>query len=640
MKDFIKKIIYEIKNLCNNSKISILIIATTFLGVTIAYSISNPSLHYNNKKLILKEPTKITSYLTFKELCESGQIETVYYKNNKDTLLFTVKDNSNVKQIDYKHNKMKDIYKKEKFNDMYRKNFNKYKDKCLLVYKSFNPQKEDFREFLLKNNIQIIDVTERRVDTLSIFSTIIYIVFVVVILKSMNIGKSDENEEIIDIPNVKFTDIEGNEEAKEEMKIIVDFLENPKKYEDMGAKIPKGVILYGPPGTGKTLLAKAIAGEAKVPFFNKSASDFVEVYVGVGAKRVRNLFKKARKKAPCIIFIDEIDSIGSKRGVSKNDEKDQTLNKLLVELDGFKSSERIIVIAATNRIDMLDNALTRSGRFDKHIPIELPNKKDRLGILRVHFKNKKIADNVSLENIAEVTAGFSGADIAVLANESAIIACVKNHKTIELEDIDEAYIKTAMQSNPKKDLTNRNEEQTKIIAYHEAGHTVVAKLLGNNVHKVSIIGTTSGAGGFTATTNEENNLLSKNDFEKEIKIILAGRAAEYLLFEKNEEKITMGAVNDIERATSIITSMIKEYGMIIKSDSENDNKKMYSPFKISNKNDSKIQELGIKEATKLYKESIKILEENKEILDRVAKELIEKETLSSEEVNLIMSEYK
>ena len=286
---------------------------------------------------------------------------------------------------------------------------------------------------------------------------------------------------------------------------------------------------------------------------------------------------------------------------------------------------------------MLDNALTRSGRFDKHIPIELPNKKDRTGILKVHFKNKKLDPNINIEDIAEITTGFSGADIATLANESAIIASVKNHENITLEDIDEAYIKTAMKSNPKKDLS-RNAKETETIAYHEAGHALVAKLFGNDVHKVTIIGTTSGAGGFTATTNEQEGLFSKEDFEREIKIMLGGRAAEFLLFNRNEEKITMGAVNDIERSSQVINSMIRKFGMLIKSDVEVDGEKlsMYAPFKVDDEiKNEEIYELGKKISTELYLETIKILEDNIGLLHTIAKELISKETLSREEIDSI-----
>ncbi|MBQ3421480.1 MAG: AAA family ATPase, partial [Romboutsia sp.] len=341
---------------------------------------------------------------------------------------------------------------------------------------------------------------------------------------------------------------------------------------------------------------------------------------------------------------DEIDAIGGKRGVSKNDEKDQTLNKLLIELDGFKSSERIIVIAATNRIDMLDDALTRSGRFDKHIPIYLPDKKDRVGIFKVHLKNKKLNENIKIEYLAEITSGFSGADIATLVNEAAIIACVKNHEKIELDDIDEAYVKTAMKSNPKKDVS-RSLKETQIVAYHEAGHAIVAKVLDNKVHKVTIVGTTSGVGGFTSTTGNESSLLSKEDFEKEIKILLGGRAAEYLLFNKNEEKITTGASNDIERSSKIINDMITKYGMFIKSpvvikgNQSISNSSMYVPFKITDEiKNNELFNIASVESTRLYNETITILENNKKLLDKVANYLIEKETLTETELNMLISE--
>ena len=355
----------------------------------------------------------------------------------------------------------------------------KFEDTDGVKYKTHNPKTEDFKKFLLENEVNIkINKTNKRVSlAVDIFQFILFIGLFGILINQMGLTSVVEkkNSLVAITPDIKFDNIAGNEEAKEDMQFLVNFLKDPKKYNDIGAKLPKGVALYGPPGTGKTLIAKAIAGEANVPFFSMNGSDFIEMYAGMGAKRVRDLYSDAKLMAPCIVFIDEIDAIGTSRGKGHNNgERDQTINALLAELDGFKTSEPIITIIATNRIEDLDKALIRPGRFDKHIAINLPDKDDRLKILKVHSENKKLGDDVDLEEIANVTIGFSGAALEALMNESAILAVNNNSNIVVKEYIDEAYYKMIIGGHKKKRV-NKNIEELELIAYHEAGHALVTK---------------------------------------------------------------------------------------------------------------------------------------------------------------------
>jgi cell division protease FtsH len=588
--------------------------------------------YYKGSILVLKDSTKITPFNYFEKLCESGYIDVVYYDKNYENIFFTVKDNANVVQVDYKGDNLQKTVE-EKTNE----NRLKESKNAVFGYRTFNPQNQDFKYYLLKQNIQVFEqISDNpQKSSGSNFFGFLFIGILLFILYKFVLRKQDSNSYNLDnkvntnndesIP-IKFCNIAGNEEAKEEMMFLVDFLKNPEKYNKMGAEIPKGVIFYGEPGTGKTLMAKAIAGEANVPFFYASGSDFVEMYVGVGAKRVRELFNKARKSSPCIIFIDEIDAVGGNRGMSNNNEKDQTLNQLLTELDGFNGSDQIVVIAATNRVDMLDSALVRAGRFDKHIAIRLPDVKDRENILKLHSKDKILSLDVDFNELAKLTIGFSGADIKALLNEAAIIATIKDKNSISKADIEESYLKMITKANLVKNK-NKSIEDKELVSYHEAGHAILAKLLTkNDVHKVTIIGTTNGAGGLTAITPKKMGLLSKKELYNEVKILYGGRAAEYILFNEDEEKVTTGAINDIEKATTIIDNIICYYGM---SD--------IGPIKFDHNTDKeKLFELRKKIATNLYEDSIKILKENKSILDIIAKALIEKETLSGDEIDDLM----
>lgn len=442
--------------------------------------------------------------------------------------------------------------------------------------------------------------------------------------------KSNKTVDGVEIPKVRFSDVEGIEDLKNDISKLVDCLKNPNKYKEIGARIPKGVILYGPPGTGKTLLAKALAGEAGVPFFSAVGSDFVEKYVGVGASRVRDLYKKARKNAPCIVFIDEIDAVASQRGNGENSERDQTINALLAELDGFDESKSIITVCATNRLDMLDSAFKRAGRFDLQLAVGLPDKKGRLNILKIHGKNKKFSDEVNLETIASKTYGFSGAELETLLNESALIAVGKEKEYIENDDIDDAYFKLIMKGNKKK----REEitEMNRIVAWHESGHTLATKLLtDDSVPSVTIIGSSSGAGGVTMRQPKtDNQLQSKEYLESLIKVMYGGRAAEELYFKSNS-KITTGASQDIKQATSIIKDYIASYGM--------GNKGMLDLSQFQKDFKNEVEEASIL-SKKLYEETLSLFKKNSKLLRNLAERLLDEETLEEQEIDKIIKEYK
>ena len=379
--------------------------------------------------------------------------------------------------------------------------------------------------------------------------------------KTMSFGKSKARLVNAGEKNrITFADVAGVDEEKEELQEIVDFLKNPKKYTDMGARIPKGVLLVGQPGTGKTLLAKAVAGEAGVPFYIISGSDFVEMFVGVGASRVRDLFEQAKKTAPCIIFIDEIDAVGRQRGAGLgggHDEREQTLNQLLVEMDGFSDNEGVIILAATNRPDVLDKALLRAGRFDRQIVVSSPDVKAREQILEVHARKKKLADDVDLKIIAKNTSGFAGADLENVLNEAALLAARRNYKEIGMKEIEDAMVKVTM--GPEKKTRVRSEKENRLVAYHEAGHAVVSRFLETQdpVHQISIV-PRGMAGGYTMyRPTEDKSFMSKTEMEENIVSLLGGRVAEAIIL----NDISTGASNDIERASQIARNMVTKYGM-------------------------------------------------------------------------------
>ncbi|MDO4691022.1 MAG: ATP-dependent zinc metalloprotease FtsH [Fusobacterium sp.] len=457
-----------------------------------------------------------------------------------------------------------------------------------------------------------------------------------------NMGKSKAKENGENISNITFADVAGIEEAKHELEEVVEFLKEPEKFKKIGAKIPKGVLLLGNPGTGKTLLAKAVAGEAKVPFFSMSGSEFVEMFVGVGASRVRDLFAKARKNAPCIVFIDEIDAVGRKRGTGQgggNDEREQTLNQLLVEMDGFGTEETIIVLAATNRPDVLDRALKRPGRFDRQVMVDMPDKKGRKAILEVHARNKKFAPDVDFEIIAKKTAGFSGADLANVLNEAAIIAARHGRSEINMADVEEASEKVIL--GPEKRSKVVSEIDKKITAYHEAGHAVVNHIIGGEtkVHKITII-PRGMAGGYTMPLPpEERMFYTKKRMLDEITDFFGGRVAEEIVFGK--DNITTGASNDIERATGIALNMVTKYGMTDKfgpilldgtQDGDMFQRKYYSE-QTGKEVDDEIRRI----ITECYERARKILTENRSKLEAVTQTLLEKETIMGDEFEAIMN---
>ena len=458
-----------------------------------------------------------------------------------------------------------------------------------------------------------------------------------------NLGKSNAKVYVGEQTGKTFKDVAGQEEAKENLQEIVDFLNNPAKYKEIGAKMPKGALLVGPPGTGKTLLAKAVAGEAGVPFFSISGSEFVEMFVGRGAAKVRDLFKQAREKAPCIVFIDEIDTIGKKRdgaSMNGNDEREQTLNQLLAEMDGFDGSKGVVLLAATNRPDSLDPALTRPGRFDRRIPVELPDLAGREAILKLHAKDIKCSNNIDFNVIARASAGASGAELANIINEGALLAVRDHRKTVVQKDLEEA-IEIVIAGEQKKGAVISNRERM-IVSYHEIGHALVAAKCKNTapVHKITIIPRTKGALGYTMQVEEnEQNLLSKEEAFQKIMVYTGGRCAEELIF----NSITSGASNDIEQATKLARAMITrlgmsdEFGMTALETVNNQYLGGDTSLACSNETATKIDEATISLIKKAHDEAYQILEDNKMKLHELAKFLYERETITGEEFMYILN---
>ena len=462
---------------------------------------------------------------------------------------------------------------------------------------------------------------------------------------AMSFGKSNAKVYVKSPTGIKFTDVAGEDEAKELLTEIVDYLHNPQKYTEIGASMPKGALLVGPPGTGKTLLAKAVAGEAEVPFFSISGSEFVEMFVGMGAAKVRDLFKQANEKAPCIVFIDEIDTIGKKRDSGSftggNDEREQTLNQLLTEMDGFDGSKGVVILAATNRPDSLDPALLRPGRFDRRIPVELPDLKGREEILKVHARKIKIADSVRFDEIAKAAAGASGAELANVVNEAALRAVRDGRKFATQADFEES-IEVVIAGYQKKNRVLSNKEKL-IVSYHEVGHALVAAKQTDSapVHKITIIPRTSGALGYTMQVDEQEHfLMSKEELENKIATFTGGRAAEELIF----HSITTGASNDIEQATKIARGMISRYGMsdefdMVAMESMSNqylggDSSLSCSFETQTLLDKKVVELVRRQHEKAYK----ILEDNIEKLHELAKYLYEHETITGEEFMMILND--
>ena len=541
---------------------------------------------------------KEITFIQFNEMVDNGEVKEVLYGENNKNIIITDKNNNN--------------------------------------YYTSNPRYPEFKKDYLEKGVKIVEnnttVTSLMDNTYRILMLGLIIFMIIYMSKGTGAVFNSSNKELEDgkIPSVKFDDISGLDDVKSDLKLAVDYLKNPQEFTAIGAKMSTGMIFYGPPGTGKTFLAKAIAGEAGVPFFHKSGSDFVELFVGKGAKTVRDLFAEARKKAPCIIFIDEIDAVGKKRSTnsSGNDEREQTLNEFLNQLDGFESNEGILVISATNRIETLDEALIRPGRFGKHISIPRPkNAKERLSILNIHAKDKFISKEV-LEYTADITRGFSGADLENLLNEGALLQKLYNESEITLDLIDKAYFKIATKGS-KIHSKERNELDNKVVAWHESGHTIASKLYGQDFYQVTISGSTSGVGGATFTdSNEDKMLKTLKDLECKVKCLYAGRVAESLILGEN---ITVGASNDILVASNLIKDMVTQYGM-------SSGKNMLNYEVIS---DEKLVAKEITEISKrLYDEVSKELKSVENVLEDIANSLLENETLYEVDIDKILLKYE
>lgn len=577
---------------------------------------------FKNKILIIPISLLILSlsYILFSQFYSIGEIKKSYSEFTVDL------SNKNIKEVYLTSSP--DITVKLK-NDT--------------IYTTDNPKTDKFKEELLLNNVKVYnrslislyDILPKLIFIISL-SSVLLIVLRKYSPKTKGLLSVDRLEAEVDVNNsLTFDDVAGNEEAKESVKDIIDFLKNPDKYKNYGARMPKGIILYGEPGTGKTLIAKAVAGEAKVPFFAMSGSDFIQVYVGVGASRIRQLFKKARSHGKAVIFIDEIDAIGKKRSNSANggsDERDQTLNALLTEMSGFNEKEGIIVMAATNRLDILDSALLRPGRFDRHIEITLPDVLAREKILNLYLNEKPLGD-VNLHELAKKTAYFSGAKLENLVNEAAILACKDNSDKILESHFDKAF-SIVVAGYEKINRTYIREKDRKITAFHEIGHALLNTILlpQDEVSKVSIIPTTKGAGGYTLSIPQDNMYQNKDYLNRRIMVLLGGRAAEEIIFGK--EYITTGASNDLKVATEMITNMISLYGMgeSIGLISFNGLPQEY----ISAKSSSILDE-SKKTIESLYEESKAILNSQRDILDKLSNLLLEKEVIYQEDISNLLN---
>lgn len=548
------------------------------------------------RNAIKNSTPKEIKYEKFLKMTEDNKVKRIIWSDNKDT--FTFYDTKNK------------------------------------IYSSENPKYDDFKKDMLEKGIDVKEtgsIGKYETPIMIIIQLLMYGVFFGIMVKTMGLGsgifgkKEKETES-----KIRFSDVAGLDEVKEDLMTVVDFLKNPEQYKEAGAEIPKGVLLYGPPGTGKTLLAKAVAGEAGVKFKAVSGSDFDEKYVGVGASKMRKLFDEAKENAPCIIFIDEIDSMGGRRHSKQSNYDRQTLNTLLSEMDGFDGSGGVVVIAATNRIEDLDPALTRPGRFDNHFAVNLPaTAKERKIIVDLYAKNKKFSDDVNMENFVKETMGSSPATIKTVLNEAAIIAARKNEGIITREILDEAWMKQLMEGHLKK---NGEKDNVELVAWHEAGHALAGLMMGQDLTKVSIIPSTSGAGGATFITPKKLGLFTVDELREQVIMLYSGRNAEQILSEQNGIKngVTTGASNDIEKATDIIKKMITEYGM-------------NEEFGLLNLEGLDVKpEIITKEAVKLAQElkevSYSLLASNIEKLKMIAEKLIEKETLTGEEVKNIAGE--
>lgn len=506
-------------------------------------------------------------------------------------------------------------------------------------YTTSHPEYDDFKKELLEKDVKVSTAsTGSFLDSIipllqiTFFAVVIY--FFYTQMKVMRPGMPGQKAgEVIQKPNVKFADVAGYAEVKEDVQNAVNFLKDPKKYLERGARMPKGMILYGDPGTGKTLIAKAIAGEAGVPFYSANGSDFIEKYVGVGAQRVRHLFEEAKKNAPCIVFIDEIDAIGGQRGNESNSESTQTINALLTQMDGFAEDSGVLVIATTNRLEMLDKALVRPGRFDMQVKVPIPyTAEERLEIIKVHTKNKTFAEDVDFMVLAKQWIGFSGADIESIVNSATILSVDSGKEKIDMECFREAFDRKILKGHFKKgSQKDREEDVLKLVAYHEAGHAVVGKLLetGMNVERVTILASTTGAGGITFFSPNKMGLHTIEEMENDVKVSYAGRIAELLLF-GNDKLVTTGASGDIEQATRTIRQMISTYGMTKEIGMLN--------LEILGVDKEVMVKHASELSTRLYNETETLMKEHWDKVVRVAEALLEKETIMEAELDELLKD--
>jgi len=501
-------------------------------------------------------------------------------------------------------------------------------------YKVPNPRTENFVEFLLTNNIKVSYKDGKVSDIFGIIVIAIVAFGIIYYTRRGNssISVTDANKKENETPKITLASVAGNTEAKAMVEDIIGFIKNPSQYTNLGARMPKGLLFYGPPGTGKTLMAKAIAGEADVPFYAVSGSDFVQMYVGVGASRIRSLFGKAKKHEKAVIFIDEIDAIGKKRArnsSASNDERDQTLNALLTEMSGFNDNQGIVVIGATNRLDTLDEALLRPGRFDRQIEIGLPDVNSRRKILELHAKNKPLSDNVDLDSLAKSTVGFSGAMLENLLNEAAIIAANAQNPVITYEHVDKAFY-TVLAGAPKTDLSYISAHEREITAYHEAGHALATKLLlpENYISKVTIIPSVKGAGGFNFSIPKDTMYQTQRQILANIKILYAGRAAEELIFGPGE--ITTGASNDIQKASLLIADYTDKFGM-------DPDMGLFSTRIFNDSADGELIDKCRATANVLYAETKDLLGNNTAFLEKIAGELLQKESLTGDDIDKLLA---
>lgn len=496
-----------------------------------------------------------------------------------------------------------------------------------------NPNSEGFKEGLLTKGIRVLSVKNSEAISFIFMVLLNFMPLFLIVGMMLYFQRRMEpadSELVTEVPDTKFQNIAGYEGLKSDSKFILDFLKNPDSYKKIGARLPNGVLFYGPPGTGKTLMARAIAGEASVPFYKVNGSDFVELYVGLGARRVRKLYKTARENAPCIVFIDEIDSIGGARGgIRGSSEDDKTLTALLNELDGFSAKNGVITIAATNRLQDLDPALVRPGRFDRHVAVPLPNKEERIKILELYKEGKKISSEIDIEKLASKTIDFSPSELENLLNESAIKAVTRGSDVIEQEDIDDSYLKIIIKGDKKEDKS-QSEKEKRVIAYHEAGHAIIGYLQGKPILEVSIIGTTSGAGGYTLSQPKEG-LRTKSDMKNEIRELYGGRAGETMIAQSDDE-ITVGAVNDIERATRIIANYIKILGL-------HGSLINLEELGMTRPNEELLEQA--KQISKeLFDETLDMLKRNKNKLDELVRVLLDKSLIDADTFLSIMKETK